>query len=131
MRAMAVMATASRSRPVELPEPELPTRASRSIEVSDVRRLLQRREDVARAMMPFSDRAVAPPRPWPRDLRARASHEPARTESTRASRATVYHYWPCGRCAGLPAGRRDAVHMLDGWIGFTDPGGFRERMLCP
>jgi len=43
----------------------------------------------------------------------------------------VYHYWPCGRCRRCRAGDEQLCRDLQGWLGFTDPGGFQERLVVP
>jgi D-arabinose 1-dehydrogenase-like Zn-dependent alcohol dehydrogenase len=43
----------------------------------------------------------------------------------------VYHYWPCGRCRRCRAGDEVLCLDLKAWIGFTDPGGFQERLVVP
>jgi propanol-preferring alcohol dehydrogenase len=42
--------------------------------------------------------------------------------------ATVYQYWPCGRCAACRRGDDPLCEALEGWIGFVHHGGFRERI---
>lgn len=43
----------------------------------------------------------------------------------------VYHYWPCGRCARCRAGEETLCLDLQAWVGFTDHGGFQERLVVP
>lgn len=43
----------------------------------------------------------------------------------------VYHYWTCGRCARCRAGDETLCLDLQAWLGFTDPGGFQERLVVP
>jgi alcohol dehydrogenase len=44
---------------------------------------------------------------------------------------TVYHYWPCGRCAACRRGDETLCSDLESWVGFTHPGGFQERIAVP
>src|SRR5581483_8700832 len=43
----------------------------------------------------------------------------------------VYHYLPCGRCRRCRAGDEQLCLELEGWLGFTEPGGFQERLVVP
>ncbi|HEY5058907.1 MAG TPA: alcohol dehydrogenase catalytic domain-containing protein [Gaiellaceae bacterium] len=43
----------------------------------------------------------------------------------------AYHYWPCGRCRRCTAGDEVLCYDLQGWLGFTHPGGFQERLVVP
>jgi D-arabinose 1-dehydrogenase-like Zn-dependent alcohol dehydrogenase len=42
-----------------------------------------------------------------------------------------HHYWPCGTCRRCRAGDECLCLDLRGWVGFTDPGGFEERLVVP
>lgn len=126
MRSMAVTAYDEPLRPVDMPEPELRSGYS-LLEVltcgvcfSDLK--------TARGHMPFSDRLRLPHVPGHEIFgRVLASAPPGEVDE--GILATVYHYWACGRCAACRRGDETLCERLDAWIGFTDDGGFRERML--
>ena len=44
---------------------------------------------------------------------------------------TVFHSWSCGRCSPCRRGDLALCTNLAGWVGFTTPGGFRERIAVP
>lgn len=43
----------------------------------------------------------------------------------------VYHVFPCRRCARCRAGDEHLCAAPEATAGFTDPGGFQERLLAP
>jgi propanol-preferring alcohol dehydrogenase len=43
----------------------------------------------------------------------------------------VYNYWACGRCRACSAGEENICLDLQGWVGFTTPGGFQEYLAVP
>jgi D-arabinose 1-dehydrogenase-like Zn-dependent alcohol dehydrogenase len=45
--------------------------------------------------------------------------------------ATVFHYWPCGRCAACRRGDETLCSALVAWTGFTHQGGFAELIAVP
>jgi 2-desacetyl-2-hydroxyethyl bacteriochlorophyllide A dehydrogenase len=47
------------------------------------------------------------------------------------TRAIVYQYWPCGRCAACRRGHDALCTDLAGWMGFVHDGGFREFIAVP
>jgi D-arabinose 1-dehydrogenase-like Zn-dependent alcohol dehydrogenase len=47
------------------------------------------------------------------------------------TRAIVYQYWSCGRCAACRRGHDALCTDLEGWLGFTHPGGLREHVVAP
>ncbi len=46
-------------------------------------------------------------------------------------RAIVYNYWSCGKCALCRMGQENLCENLQGWVGFTTPGGFEEYLAVP
>ncbi|MGE5263135.1 MAG: alcohol dehydrogenase catalytic domain-containing protein [Acidobacteriota bacterium] len=46
-------------------------------------------------------------------------------------RVIVYNYWSCGRCALCRMGQENLCENLQGWVGFTTPGGFEEYLAVP
>ncbi len=47
------------------------------------------------------------------------------------ARVIVYNYWSCGRCAYCRMGLENLCENLQGWVGFTTPGGFEEFLAVP
>jgi propanol-preferring alcohol dehydrogenase len=128
MRAMAVTAYGSPLESVDLPEPEL-ARGHALLEVltcgvcfSDVK--------TARGLMPFSDRLSLPHVPG-HEIFGRVLRTEPEGLLEPGTLGTVYHYWPCGRCASCRRGDETLCSQLVGWIGFTHQGGFRERLSVP
>ncbi len=128
MRAMAVERYGEPLVRIELPEPEVPPGFA-LLEVvtcgvcfSDVK--------ISRGMMPFSDRLRLPHVPG-HEIFGRVLRTNPRGLVAEGSRVSVFHYWPCGRCAACHRGDETLCARLKGWIGFTDPGGFRERIAVP
>ncbi len=128
MRAMGVTSYAEPLVPVTLPEPDVPAGYA-LLEVvtcgvcySDVK--------TARGQMPYSDHLALPAIPghevYGRVLR---TEPPGLAEVGSAS--TVFHYWPCGRCAACRRGDETLCSALVAWMGFTHAGGFAERIAVP
>ncbi len=46
-------------------------------------------------------------------------------------RVIVYHYWACRTCAHCQAGEENLCTNLQGWAGFSSPGGFQEYLAVP
>ena len=46
-------------------------------------------------------------------------------------RVIVYNYWACGKCAMCRMGMENLCENLQGWVGFTTPGGFEEFLAVP
>jgi 2-desacetyl-2-hydroxyethyl bacteriochlorophyllide A dehydrogenase len=46
-------------------------------------------------------------------------------------RVVVYNYWGCGACRNCRAGDENLCLDLQGWVGFTSPGGFQEYLVAP
>ena len=49
----------------------------------------------------------------------------------KGSLVVVTNIWPCGLCSRCRAGSFNLCLYPDMWMGFTDPGGMRERMVVP
>lgn len=49
----------------------------------------------------------------------------------KGERVIVYNYWSCGRCALCRMGQENLCENLQGWVGFTSPGGFEEYLAVP
>lgn len=128
MRAMAVIAYGEPLVPIDLPEPEVPAGYA-LLEVltcgvcfSDVK--------TSRGQMPFSQELPLPHVPGHEIFgRVLRTNPPGLLEA--GTVGTVFHYWPCGRCASCRRGDETLCPQLVGWAGFTYPGGFRERMAVP
>jgi D-arabinose 1-dehydrogenase-like Zn-dependent alcohol dehydrogenase len=128
MRAMAVTSYGAPLEAVDLPEPS-PARGQALLEVltcgvcfSDVK--------TARGLMPFSDRLKLPHVPG-HEIFGRVLRTEPDGLLEPGTLGTVYHYWPCGRCASCRRGDETLCSQLAGWIGFTHHGGFRERLSVP
>ena len=128
MRAMAVERYGEPLVPIELPEPDVPP----GFALLEVRTCGVCFSDVktSRGMMPFSDRLRLPHVPGHEIFGFVLRTNPPGLVAE-GSRASVFHYWPCGRCAACRRGDETLCTRLDGWIGFTDPGGFCERIAVP
>lgn len=128
MRAMAVTDYRSPLQLVELPDPETPPDSvlvrvlTCGVCFSDVK--------TSRGHMAFSSSLKLPHVP---------GHEICGevVEASRASgfgvgqRVVVYNYWPCGRCVSCRRGMENICEELEGWVGFTTPGGFQEYLAVP
>jgi propanol-preferring alcohol dehydrogenase len=125
MRAMVVTAYDRPLEPFDAPEPEVgPGYALLEILTcgvcfTDVK--------TATGQMPFSGTLALPHIPGHEIFgRVVASNPPGLVEE--GTLATVYQYWPCGRCAACRRGDDPLCEALEGWIGFVHHGGFRERI---
>lgn len=128
MRAMAVTAYGRPLEEIELPEP--PLRSGEALlEIvtcgvcySDVK--------TARGLMPYSETLRLPHVPGHEIFgRVAATEPPGLLEE--GSGAVVYHYWPCGTCPACRRGDETLCAQMVAWIGFTQHGGFTERMAVP
>lgn len=128
MRAMGVVAYGEPLARIEAPEPSLrPGYALLEILTcgvcfSDVK--------TARGAMPYRDELVLPAIPGHEIYGRVLETEPAGLIEA-GTTATVYHYWPCGRCAACRRGDETLCSSLVAWTGFTHPGGFAERIAVP
>lgn len=128
MRAMAVQAYGKPLELLDLPEPDVPAGYA-LLEVqtcgvcfSDVK--------TSRGHMPYSDGLRLPHVPG-HEIYGRVLETNPAGLVPEATLATVFHYWPCGRCAACRRGDETLCSELVGWAGFTDPGGFQERLAVP
>ena len=114
--------------PIDLPEPAVPA----GYALLEVRTCGVCFSDVktSRGMMPFSDQLRLPHVPG-HEIFGRVLRTNPPELVAEGLRASVFHYWPCGRCAACRRGDETLCTRLQGWIGFTDPGGFRERIAVP
>ena len=127
MRAMAVHAYGRPLEPVDIPEPE-PRPGYALLEVlacgvcfSDVK--------TSRGKMLFSDRLTLPHIPGHEICARVLSSDPAGLEP--GSLVIVNHIFPCRRCARCRAGEDNLCPAPEATLGFTHPGGFRERLIAP
>ena len=127
-RAMAVTAYGEPLQPLDMPEPELrPGHALLEVLAcgvcfSDVK--------TARGKMPYSADLRLPHVPG-HEVCGRVLRTDPAGAIERGTLVTVHHYWPCGRCARCRGGDEQLCMDLVAWMGFTDPGGFQERLSAP
>jgi len=128
MRAMAVTAYGRPLVPVDLAEPQVPAGyallqvVTCGVCFSDVK--------TARGHMPYSADLPLPHVPGHEIFgRVLRTEPPGLLEE--GTLGTVFHYWPCGRCASCRRGDETLCTQLVGWTGFTHHGGFRERIAVP
>lgn len=128
MRAMAVTDYGKPLEPVEVAEPELrPGHALLEVLTcgvcfSDVK--------TSRGHMPFSDQLSLPHIPG-HEIYGRVLTSEPEGSVAEGTRAVVYHYWPCGTCSACRRGDETLCRRMVAWAGFTDPGGFTERIVVP
>ena len=84
----------------------------------------------ARGHMPYSDGLALPHVPGHEIFGIVRRTEPAGLVPE-GTRAVVYHYRPCGRCAACRRGDETLCSRMVAWTGFTHPGGFTERIAVP
>ena len=84
----------------------------------------------ARGHMPYSEALPLPHVPGHEifGVVRRTEPEGLMPEGTRA---VVYHYRPCGRCAACRRGAETLCSQMVAWTGFTHSGGFTERIAVP
>ena len=128
MRGMAVTAYGEPLVPIDLPEPEVPAGYA-LLEVltcgvcfSDIK--------ISAGQMPFSQVLPLPHVPG-HEIFGRVLRTNPAGLLEEGMAGTVHHYWPCGRCASCRRGDETLCSQLVAWTGFTDPGGFRERIGVP
>lgn len=128
MRAMAVVDYNRPLEPMEVPPPSLPPGYVRirvltcGVCFSDVK--------TARGHMPFSPTLTLPHIPG-HEICAEVLEAPAGTGFREGDRVLVYNYWACGRCPMCRMGQENLCLNLQGWVGFTTPGGFQEQLAVP
>lgn len=128
MRGMAVTAYGDPLVEMEFPEPEVPP-GHALLEVvtcgvcfSDVK--------TSRGHMPYSEALTLPHVPGHEIFgRVLETNPPGLLEA--GTLGTVFHYWPCGRCASCRRGDETLCSQLVAWVGFTHHGGFCERIAVP
>lgn len=128
MRAMAVTDYSAPLELLDLPEPErrpgyvLVKVLACGVCYSDFK--------TARGHMAYSDDLALPHVPG-HEIAAEVVEADPDSEFDAGDRVLVYHYWPCGRCAFCRKGLENLCTALEGWAGFTTPGGFEEFMAVP
>lgn len=126
MRAMAVVDYAAPLRLLELPQPELrPGHAlvrvlACGVCYTDVK--------TSRGRMTWSSRVKLPHVPG-HEISAVVVEAGPETGFSPGERVVVHNYWSCGRCPACLIGREVLCENLEGWVGFTTPGGFQEYLL--
>ena len=85
---------------------------------------------IARGKMPFSPGLPLPHVPGHEICGRVVATDPAGVFEPGAL-VVVYNVWPCGRCDRCRAGDEHICRDPRVRAGFTDPGGFRERMVVP
>jgi len=85
---------------------------------------------IARGKMPFSDGLALPHIPGHEICAEVLETDPAGAIAP-GTRVVVYNVWPCGHCDRCRAGEEQICRKPEARAGFTDPGGFRERMVAP
>lgn len=85
---------------------------------------------IARGRMPFSDTLALPHVPGHEICGRVVETDPAGALDVGA-RVVVYNVWPCGRCDRCRAGDEQICRAPIERMGFTDPGGFRQRVVVP
>jgi acryloyl-coenzyme A reductase len=128
MRAMAVTAYGEPLSEIDFAEPQL--RAGFALlEVltcgvcfSDVK--------TSRGKMPYSDSLPLPHIPGHEICGRVIETDPAGALPT-GTTVVAYHIWPCRRCGRCRAGYDNLCTSPVSWTGFTQPGGFRDRLIVP
>ena len=85
---------------------------------------------IARGRMPFSDELALPHVPGHEICGRVVATDPAGALEP-GTTVVVYNVWPCGRCDRCRAGEEQICRNPRARAGFTDPGGFQERMVVP
>lgn len=128
MRAMAVMEYGAPLERIEVGEPDL-TPGHALLEVltcsvcfSDVK--------TSRGKMPYSAELRLPHVPG-HEICARviATNPPGAIEP--GTTVVAYHIWPCRMCPRCRAGEDNLCRTPVAWTGFTQPGGFQDRLPVP
>jgi alcohol dehydrogenase, propanol-preferring len=128
MRAMAVTAYGEPLERIEVEEPK-PAPGHAVLEIitcsicySDVK--------TSRGKMPYSKDLRLPHIPG-HEICARvvATDPPGAIEP--GTTVVVYHVWPCRTCSRCRAGEDNLCRSPVAWAGFTQPGGFQDRLLVP
>ena len=128
MKAMVVTQYGAPLAPRELPDPALaPGHALLEVLAcgvcfSDVK--------IARGRMPFSADLPLPHVPGHEICGRVLETDPAGALAP-GTRVVVYNVFPCRRCDRCRAGEEQICRNPEQRAGFTDPGGFRERIAVP
>jgi D-arabinose 1-dehydrogenase-like Zn-dependent alcohol dehydrogenase len=85
---------------------------------------------IARGKMPFSADLPLPHVPGHEICGRVLATDPAGALEP-GTTVVVYNVWPCGRCDRCRAGEEQICRNPRARAGFTDPGGFQERMVVP
>jgi len=84
----------------------------------------------ARGKMPFSESLQLPHIPGHEICGRVIETDPAGAVPT-GTVVVAYHIWPCRRCGRCRAGYDNLCIDPVSWTGFTNPGGFRDRIAIP
>jgi 2-desacetyl-2-hydroxyethyl bacteriochlorophyllide A dehydrogenase len=82
---------------------------------------------ISRGHMPFSADLELPHVPG-HEVSGEVVEAAPETGFKAGDRVLVYNYWSCGRCPACLMGREVLCQNLQGWVGFTTPGGFQEYL---
>jgi D-arabinose 1-dehydrogenase-like Zn-dependent alcohol dehydrogenase len=85
---------------------------------------------IARGKMPFSGELSLPHVPG-HEICARVLETDPAGALEPGTRVVVYNVWPCGICDRCRAGEEQICRAPQSRAGFTDPGGFQERVVAP
>ncbi|MGH2734136.1 MAG: alcohol dehydrogenase catalytic domain-containing protein [Actinomycetota bacterium] len=128
MRAMAVTSYGEPLEPIEAEEPTL-FAGSALLEVltcgvcfSDLK--------TARGKMPYSG-GLTLPHVCGHEVCGRVIETDPPGALKGGTVVVCYHVWPCRVCSRCRAGRDNLCLQPRAWMGFTNPGGFQERVVVP
>src|SRR5919107_4891502 len=85
---------------------------------------------IARGKMPFSPDLALPHVPG-HEICARVLESDPAGAIEPGTMVVVHNVWPCRRCDRCRAGEEHICRAPEVRAGFTEPGGFRERMVVP
>lgn len=128
MRAMAVARYGEPLVPLNVDEPELES-GSALLEVltcgvcsSDIK--------TAQGKMPFS-KDLPLPHICGHEVCGRVLETDPPYALAAGTVVVCHHLWPCRACSRCRAGQDNLCRSPRGWMGFTNPGGFQERLVAP
>ena len=125
MRALAVVDYARPLEQLDLPDPELAPGfvlvrvLACGVCYTDVK--------VSRGRMTWSADVQLPHVPG-HEVSAEVVEGGPETGFEPGERVLVHNYWSCGRCPACLIGREVLCENLEGWVGFSTPGGFQEYL---